>query len=62
MIDLSVKDWIEGAERRLDEAIWGLAPGHKPRIWDPNFIIAITYALIAIAKSLEEIRREIRCK
>ena len=61
MINLKVGELIVGAERRLDEAQY-LVPGHKPRIWDPNFIIAITYALIAIAKSLEEIRKEIRCK
>ena len=42
---------IEKADRRLNEAMYKL-PGHKPRIWDVNFAIAITFALIAIAKEL----------
>ena len=59
MIDKSVTELIEKAERRLDKAIYK-KPWHKPRIWDANFVIAITFALIAMAKALEDIRKEIR--
>ena len=44
---------IEKAERCLDEAMYK-QPGHKPRIWDANFVIAITFALISIAKELHK--------
>ena len=53
MINESSSKLIEKAERRLDEALYAV-PGHKPRIWDTNFIAAITFALIAIAKELHE--------
>ena len=62
MINLSVKDLIEGAEWRLDEAQYPPGGYKKARIWDVNFLIATIYALIAIAKVLEDIRKEIRIR
>ena len=60
MINKSVNDCIETAERRLDEAQYPPGGYEKARIWNVNFLTALIYSLIAIAKSLEEIRKEIR--
>ena len=51
MINKESSEMIEKAERHLDEAVykWGNKP---PRIWDVNFVIAITFTLITIAKEL----------
>ena len=51
MIHEKTSKLIENAERRLDAAMYK-QPKQQPKIWDANFIIAITFALIAIAKEL----------
>ena len=60
MINKTTAQLIEAAERNLDGAQYPFN-GH-PRIWNVNFLIATIYALIAIARGLEDLRKEIRNK